>query len=42
MSFDLKLLNKNLVLDNGKLSIVTSTNKLIQDILKIILTPNIQ
>lgn len=39
MSFDLKLLNKNLVLDNGKLSIVTSTNKLIQDILKIILTP---
>jgi len=39
MSFDLKLSNKNLSLVNGKLEIVTSSAKLIQDVLKVILTP---
>ncbi len=39
MSFDLKLKNRDLSIKNGKLELVTDTDKLIQDILKICLTP---
>lgn len=40
MSFDLKVNNGNLVINkNGDLETVSDTNKLIQDSLKIILTP---
>lgn len=38
MSFDLKIINKDLVINNGKLQTVTDSEKLIQDILKICLT----
>jgi len=38
MSFDLKVISGDLVLQNGDLQTVTDTEKLIQDILKICLT----
>ena len=38
MSFDLKIINKDLVLKNGQLRTVIDSEKLIQDILKICLT----
>lgn len=38
MSFDLKIRNGDLVINNGQLQVVTDTEKLIQDILKICLT----
>lgn len=38
MSFDLKIANGNLVLNNGQLKTVVDSEKLIQDILKIALT----
>src|ERR1039458_5609818 len=38
MSFDLKLINGDLVIQNGELQTVTNSEKLIQDILKICLT----
>lgn len=38
MSFDLKVINGDLVLKNGDLDVVTGQNKLIQDIMKICLT----
>lgn len=38
MSFDLKIINKDLVINNGKLQTVIDSEKLIQDILKICLT----
>lgn len=38
MSFDLKIVNGNLVLNQGKLQTVVDSEKLIQDILKICLT----
>lgn len=38
MSFDLKIINGDLVLDNGDLKTVVDSEKLIQDILKICLT----
>lgn len=38
MSFDLKIRNGDLVINNGQLQIVTDSEKLIQDILKICLT----
>lgn len=41
MSFDLKIINGDFVLNNGDLDIITGKDKLIQDILKICLTtPN--
>jgi ferritin-like protein len=39
MSFDLKILKKKLVISNGKLAIVQNTEKLVQDIFKILITP---
>ena len=39
MSFDLKLENGNLKIVNGDFAIVTNTDKLIQDVLKMVLTP---
>jgi endonuclease III-like uncharacterized protein len=39
MSFDLKVAGGDLVLVNGKLKTVENTEKLIQDVLKIVLTP---
>jgi len=39
MSFDLKITNKNFSLVNGDFAKVTDTDKLVQDVLKIILTP---
>jgi phage gp46-like protein len=39
MSFDLQLFNGDLVIQNGDLGTVQDTNKLVQDILKICLTP---
>lgn len=38
MSFDLKIINGDLVINNGALRTVTDSEKLIQDILKICLT----
>lgn len=38
MSFDLKVTNGDLVIQNGTLATVTGNNKLIQDLLKIALT----
>lgn len=38
MSFDLKIINKDLVINNGSLQTVVDSEKLIQDILKICLT----
>src|SRR5574337_928235 len=38
MSFDLKIVNGDLVLNNGRLKTVVDSEKLIQDILKICLT----
>lgn len=38
MSFDLRILNGDLVINNGALGVVTDSAKLIQDILKILLT----
>ena len=38
MSFDLKIIAGDLSLQNGKLQIVENTEKLIQEILKIVLT----
>jgi phage baseplate assembly protein W len=38
MSFDLKIVNKDLVINQGKLQTVQDSEKLIQDILKILLT----
>ena len=39
MSFDLKIFNGDLVLENADLALVTGQQKLVQDILKIALTP---
>lgn len=39
MSFDLKIINGDLSIVNGQLETVTDSEKLIQDILKICLTP---
>jgi phage baseplate assembly protein W len=39
MSFDLKIVNMDLQLVDGKLKTVENTEKLIQDVLKIVLTP---
>jgi phage baseplate assembly protein W len=39
MSYDLKVINGDLVLNNGALGTVVDSSKLIQDILKICLTP---
>ena len=39
MSFDLKLENGDVRLENGDLAVVYDTNKLTQDLLKIIITP---
>lgn len=39
MSFDLKLENGNLKIKNGDLETVSNTDKLIQDVLKMVLTP---
>ncbi len=39
MSFDLQLFNGDLVIQDGDLASVQDTNKLVQDILKICLTP---
>lgn len=39
MSFDLKIINGDLSISNGKLKTVEDSEKLIQDILKICLTP---
>src|SRR5271170_4302310 len=39
MSFDLQIINGDLVLQNGALGTVINSQKLIQDILKIALTP---
>lgn len=39
MSFDLKMKNGDLSIDKGQLEIVTGSDKLIQDILKIAITP---
>lgn len=39
MSFDLKVSNGDLILVNGDLQTITGTNKLVQDIIKICLTP---
>ncbi len=38
MSFDLKIINNDLVINNGELQTVVDSEKLIQDILKICLT----
>lgn len=38
MSFDLQILNGDLVLDNGDLSIIQNNDKLVQDLLKIAIT----
>ena len=38
MSFDLKIINGDLVIKNGQLTTVVDSEKLIQDILKICLT----
>lgn len=38
MSFDLRIVNGDLVINNGALQTVTDSQKLIQDILKILLT----
>jgi phage baseplate assembly protein W len=38
MSFDLRVINGDLVIQNGELQTVTDSQKLIQDILKILLT----
>jgi len=39
MSFDLKLENGDVRIENGDLSVVHDTNKLTQDLLKILITP---
>jgi phage baseplate assembly protein W len=38
LSFDLQILNGDLVLDNGDLSIIQNNDKLVQDLLKIAIT----
>ena len=38
MSFDLQILNGDLVLNNGDLSVIRNNDKLVQDLLKIALT----
>jgi hypothetical protein len=39
MSFDLKIISGDLVVNNGNLNVVTDTDKLAQDLLKICITP---
>jgi len=39
MSFDLKIKNGDLVIENGDIKTITDSEKLIQDVLKICLTP---